>query len=120
MKMKALCLLLCMFLMACTQEIKIMPTALSNAVVGQYYSAKIEIEKVTLIDGLYFDTSIPTNSGLSVDLNAGGVPYSDHTIEIKGTPTRSGTYHIVLEGITRDAHGGNIHFRKEYDLVVVK
>ncbi len=120
MKIKILYLLFSMFVTACTQEIKITPKALPDAVVGQYYNAKIEIEKVTLIDGLYFDTSISKSSGLSVDPNAGVVPYSDHIIEIKGTPTRSGTYRIILEGATRNAHGGNIHFRKEYDLVVVK
>ncbi|WP_254433874.1 hypothetical protein [Acinetobacter sp. Marseille-Q1618] len=119
MKIKSLCLLISMFLMACTQEILITPKVLPNAVVGQYYDTKIEIEKVTLIDGLYFDSTIAKNSGLSIS-HVGVVPYSDHTIIIRGIPTQTGTYHIVLEGVTRDAYGGNIHFRKEYDLVVVK
>ncbi len=119
MKIKALCLLLNVFLMACTQEIQVIPKTLPNAMVGQYYEAKIEIEKVVLIDGLYFDSTISKNSGLKIS-HVGVVSHSDHTIEIKGTPTQPGTYHIVLEGATRDAYGGNIHFRKEYDLIVIK
>lgn len=119
MKIKALYLLLSMFLTACSQEIQITPKTLPNAMVGQYYEAKIKIEKVVLIDGLYFDSTISKNSGLKVS-HVGVVPHSDHTIEIKGIPTQSGTYHIVLEGATRDAYGGNIHFRKEYDLIILK
>ena len=120
MKIKALCLLFSLFLMACTQEIQITPKVLPNAVVGQYYNAKIEIEKVTLIDGLFVDTSIPINSGLKMYTGVGQLPYSEHIIEIKGTPTHSGQYQIVLDGATRNAYGGNINFRKEYDLKVVE
>lgn len=120
MKIKALCLLLSIFLTACTQEVKITPQVLPDAVVGQYYDAKIEIEKVTLIDGLFVDSSIPIDSGLKVDTEKGQLPYSGHTIEIKGTPSQSGKYRIVLEGATRNALGGNMNFRKEYDFVIVQ
>lgn len=120
MKIKALCLWFSLFLMACTQDLKITPKVLPNAVMGQYYKVKIEIENVTLIDSLFVDTSIPINSGLKIYTGVGQLPYSEHTIEIKGTPTHSGRYRIVLEGATRNAYGGNVHFRQEYDLVIVR
>ncbi|WP_228257092.1 hypothetical protein [Acinetobacter piscicola] len=120
MKIQALCLSLSLLLMACSQEIEITPNILPHAIVGQNYDAKIEIEKVTLIDGLFVDTSIPINSRLKIYTGMGQRPYHDHVIKIKGIPTQLGTYRVVLEGETRNTYGGNIHFRKEYTLVVVK
>ena len=32
----------------------------------------------------------------------------------------NGKYEIILEGQTRNAYGGNINFRKKYDLIVLQ
>ncbi|AYA04898.1 hypothetical protein BEN74_12445 [Acinetobacter sp. WCHAc010034] len=91
-----------------------------KAAVGQPYQVKIEIEKVILVNGLFVDSNIASRSGLTVNAGAGEPPYSDNTVEIQGTPAQEGKYQIVLEGQTRNAYGGNINFRKKYDLVVLK
>ncbi|KEC82327.1 hypothetical protein H0S57_02115 [Acinetobacter johnsonii] len=91
-----------------------------KASVGKPYNVKIEIEKVILVDDLFVDSNITNDSGLVLNTGVGEPPYSDNTIEVKGTPIKNGKYEIILEGQTRNAYGGNINFRKKYDLIVLQ
>ncbi|MDH0827785.1 hypothetical protein N5C97_15110 [Acinetobacter johnsonii] len=56
--------------------------------VDQIYNEKIEIEKVILVDDLFVDSNITNDSGLVLNTGVGEPPYSDNTIEVKGTPIK--------------------------------
>lgn len=98
----------------------ISPNELPVGHVDQIYNEKIEIEKVILVDDLFVDSNITNDSGLVLNTGVGEPPYSDNTIEVKGTPIKNGKYEIILEEQTRNAYGGNINFRKKYDLIVLQ
>jgi len=108
------------FILGCSNTPTITPDNLPKASVGKPYIVKIEIEKVILVDDLFVDSTITNDSGLVLNTGVGEHPYSDNTIEVKGTPIKNGKYEIILEGQTRNAYGGNINFRKKYDLIVLQ
>jgi hypothetical protein len=82
----------------------ISPNELPVGHVDQIYNEKIEIEKVILVDDLFVDSNITNDSGLVLNTGVGEPPYSDNTIEVKGTPIKNGKYEIILEGQTALLH----------------
>ena len=72
----------------CGNAPSILPNELPVGHVDQIYNEKIEIEKVILVDDLFVDSNITNDSGLVLNTGVGEPPYSDNTIEVKGTPLK--------------------------------
>lgn len=113
-----LCLFSVFFILGCNSSPSISPNELPEGHIGQAYNEKIEIEKVIFNDTLFVDANFDSVSGLTLNEGIGIPPYADNTIAITGTPKKVGYYKVVIDGQTRDAYGGKINFRKEYDLVI--
>ena len=113
-----LCLFSVFFILGCNSSPSISPNELPEGHIGQVYNEKIEIEKVIFNETLFVDANFDSVSGLTLNEGIGIPPYADNTIAITGTPKKVGSYKVMIDGQTRDAYGGKINFRKEYDLVI--
>lgn len=105
-------------LIGCSNYPSISPSELPVGYIDNIYNEKIEIEKVIFSDTLFVDANFDSVSGLTLRKGIGNPPYADNTISITGIPKKVGSYKVVIDGQTRDAYGGNINFRKEYNLVI--
>ncbi|MEN8991736.1 hypothetical protein ABD624_07155 [Avibacterium paragallinarum] len=117
-RFKKILLLGSFFILGCSNSPTIVPKELPVGYVDQEYQVKIEVEKVIFTDTLFVDSNFDSALGLKLNKGVGIPPYVDNTITISGTPKKSGSYRVVIDGQTRNAYGSNVNFRKEYDLVI--